>query len=192
MASFQYQPLSSVDTIRILRLHPGSEDDAIECEIKQVRLSQAEGHYEAISYVWGDEGTTADIICDGKVFRATANLHAALRRFRSAAQTRMLWIDAICINQKDTFERNTQVAQMGEIYRIARRVLCWLGEDDQGIAGRCFALIHRAREFRRDQWREESTLNNLIYDLGAHGLSKAEEWDKLGRLLDLPWFKRMW
>lgn len=45
----------------------------------------------------------------------------------SQVTQRMYWIDALCINQRDTSERNHQVAQMGNIYAGARRVHIWLG-----------------------------------------------------------------
>ena len=37
-----------------------------------------------------------------------------------------LWVDALCINQKDHLERNNQVLLMGEIYRRAASVISWL------------------------------------------------------------------
>lgn len=40
----------------------------------------------------------------------------------------MLWIDAVCIDQTDHREKSRQVAQMGDIYRDAERVLVWLGK----------------------------------------------------------------
>jgi hypothetical protein len=47
----------------------------------------------------------------------------------------MLWIDAICIDQRkekhSTKERNSQVQMMGEIFNEARRVLVWLGTGDE-------------------------------------------------------------
>jgi hypothetical protein len=36
-------------------------------------------------------------------------------------------VDAICINQTDTLERNHQVSQMQEIYSDAKEVIVWLG-----------------------------------------------------------------
>jgi hypothetical protein len=38
-----------------------------------------------------------------------------------------LWIDAICINQKDVEERNLQVFRMKSIFRQADEVVAWLG-----------------------------------------------------------------
>ncbi|TID27532.1 HET-domain-containing protein [Venturia nashicola] len=40
-----------------------------------------------------------------------------------------MWIDAICINQKDNMEKNWQVAQMGSVYTQASRVVIWLGRE---------------------------------------------------------------
>jgi len=37
-----------------------------------------------------------------------------------------MWVDSICINQKDTTERNQQVEIMGSIYSGAKEVFCWL------------------------------------------------------------------
>lgn len=37
-----------------------------------------------------------------------------------------LWIDALCINQSDTSERNEQVFRMGEIFRNAALVVAWI------------------------------------------------------------------
>ncbi|KAJ9659975.1 hypothetical protein H2198_002865 [Neophaeococcomyces mojaviensis] len=42
----------------------------------------------------------------------------------------VIWIDAICINQKDVAERSAQVRIMAEIYQQAFQVVIWLGEHD--------------------------------------------------------------
>ena len=48
----------------------------------------------------------------------------------------MLWVDAICINQSDTRERNHQVGLMRSVYRGAQDVVAWRGEatDDSDLA----------------------------------------------------------
>ncbi len=56
------------------------------------------------------------------------NLGLALKRLRHPEQSRVLWIDAVCINQDDIQERSQQVAMMGDIYKQASRVLTWIGE----------------------------------------------------------------
>jgi hypothetical protein len=42
-----------------------------------------------------------------------------------------LWVDAICINQKDVNERGHQVGIMRDVYSKAARVLIWLGEESK-------------------------------------------------------------
>lgn len=40
------------------------------------------------------------------------------------------WIDALCINQNDVDERNSQVSQIHKVYQHAARVAIWLGKLD--------------------------------------------------------------
>jgi len=57
----------------------------------------------------------------------TCNLATALVDLRSSTEPRVLWIDALCINQEDMQERSSQVARMANIYRQAKQVVVWLG-----------------------------------------------------------------
>ena len=52
---------------------------------------------------------------------------AALYHPRLKNETRMLWIDAICINQQNTNERSHAVAQMGNIYNKSLKCHCVAG-----------------------------------------------------------------
>jgi hypothetical protein len=51
------------------------------------------------------------------------NLYKALCHVRSSKEERILWADAICINQFDLEERNCQVALMAFIYSRAQMLL---------------------------------------------------------------------
>ncbi|KAK7697571.1 hypothetical protein SLS64_013390 [Diaporthe eres] len=55
------------------------------------------------------------------------NLKDALVRLRKVDLARIIWIDAICINQDDIKERNHQVCIMKKIYSKATEVIVWLG-----------------------------------------------------------------
>ena len=104
-------------------------------------VPHAKPEYEALSYVWGEEeveeyilishGTSEDAIADGGPrFRRLGirpNLEAALRHLRRLDSPRTLWIDALCINQADNAEKSMQVQRMSQVYRLAHRVLVWLG-----------------------------------------------------------------
>ncbi|KAK3114527.1 hypothetical protein LTR53_007058 [Teratosphaeriaceae sp. CCFEE 6253] len=86
-------------------------------------------YYEALSYTWGR--TTRDEAIElrpGTLLPITDNLAQALYRMRYLVQARVLWVDALCIDQSSLEERSEQVAYMADIYRRAWRVTVWLGE----------------------------------------------------------------
>jgi hypothetical protein len=43
---------------------------------------------------------------------------------------RLVWIDALCINQSDDEEKTEQVRRMGEVYAQAKQVIVYLGRAD--------------------------------------------------------------
>jgi hypothetical protein len=124
---YQYGPLKSPDSIRLLYLLPGAFEDEIQVKLKEVSLSKPPP-YEALSYVWGSPTADDPISCHGEELLVTANCIAAMRRLRYKRKHRVLWIDAICICQGTIDERNHQVGLMGDIYSQATRVIIWLGE----------------------------------------------------------------
>lgn len=63
---------------------------------------------------------------NGCTFKVNQNLFGALMGI-VRSKTIVIWIDAICINQKDDEEKGWQVAMMGDIYRKASKVFAWLG-----------------------------------------------------------------
>lgn len=85
--------------------------------------------YQAISYTWGasDEAKTIKLH-EQSGFAVTDNLFRALQRLRHSKRDRVLWIDAICINQGDLEERALQVSIMTEIYRTCYNLIIWLGD----------------------------------------------------------------
>lgn len=70
----------------------------------------------------------------------TENLGAALRNFRLKERPRVLWADAVCINQADDEERGCQVQMMGKTYGKAGRTLVWLGDESED-SGRAINVL---------------------------------------------------
>lgn len=136
---FEWRPLASTpQQFRLLKLLPSKGfKDVIRCTIVHSYL-QEKLEYEALSYVWGDPKITARIFIEGQPLDVTTNLEVALRYIRHNYHERVLWIDAICINQRDIAEKNHQVMQMRAIYLGAKQVLVWLGEE--GTAKRALKL----------------------------------------------------
>lgn len=117
--------------IRLMRILPGTSDQAVCCELLTRQLESphedSNGDYEALSYVWGPFSGKRIVLC-GLNYEVTDNLFNALRRLRGKESTKLLWIDAICINQPNLKERNAQIGKMCDIYHSACSVIVWLGE----------------------------------------------------------------
>ena len=133
-ASTLYEPLKpSRREIRVVHLNPSeSFTGPVQCHLETVSLySEQKPQYEAISYVWAERHGNGSIIIDGTLVRdIPASAINVLRHFRLPNKVRKLWIDAICINQSDVDERNSQVAIMSKIYRNTEQTLIWLGDED--------------------------------------------------------------
>ena len=112
---------------RLLLLQPGTGQ--IRCTLQHAWLFEG-NRYETISYCWGNSNDTTTISVDGQDFDAPASAVEVLKAVRSQDEQRLIWIDAICINQANMLERNYQVALMGSIYGQCTRNLVNLGEQD--------------------------------------------------------------
>ncbi|KAJ2988833.1 hypothetical protein NUW58_g3773 [Xylaria curta] len=114
--------------IRVLVLMPGQAEDKIDCRLVKIDL-KTDNHFQALSYVWGSGDRSETIQVNETPFRVTPTLENILRGLRHPVDCRKLWIDAICINQDDNFEKITQVDLMGSIYQAAEAVAVWLSGD---------------------------------------------------------------
>lgn len=125
-------PRRSAERIRILVLFPGASGSEIECDIQEIVVGDPRWVYEALSYAWGASsiGRFIHVRSRGKLF-ITSNLYAALQALRRSRQSRILWVDAICINQENSTEKSQQVSLMAEIYAGASSVVAWIGESDE-------------------------------------------------------------
>jgi len=154
-----YQPLPTGESIRLLRLQPGPRDEPISCSLQPANFNDNLPAYEALSYVWGSSSDTRPIICNGREIAVTRNLRNALRRLRRRDSTRLIWVDAICINQRNDEERGHQVRHMGSIYQRAARVLIWLGKDESEEAEQAFLLVcsiaNRANDDSEDNSKDD-------------------------------------
>ncbi|KAH8777523.1 heterokaryon incompatibility protein-domain-containing protein [Diaporthe sp. PMI_573] len=86
--------------IWLLHLQPGEFHEPISATLSLAYLGD-HPKYEALSYIWGDRKVRFDITVDGETVPVTINLWAALRRLRGLNEDRVLWVDALCINQED-------------------------------------------------------------------------------------------
>jgi hypothetical protein len=167
--TFNYGNLSSKSTVRIVILHPAIMlSSPIHCSLYEQSLDNlqpGDGPFEALSYVWGSEKAKEDVICDGKTFVVTQNCLDALRYLRLKTSSRQIFIDAICINQTSTIERNHQVKLMGKVYQLAKLTTVWLGQGDK-ITHRWLKNLNRAsRILAFENWcaRRNSTWQSISH-----------------------------
>lgn len=197
MAPSPYRPLREPLDIRLISLKPDIQHKTICCDLVYVSL-QNNPAYEALSYTWDldpypeneNDKNSCSIFLAGESIHVTPNLYFALKRLRHPSEARILWVDAICINQSDIAERGQQVQIMSKIYSQARLVVVWLGEEGP-TTGLAFALMH--------EWQ------TLSAALGSEAIDKSGEfWKRVEAELKSPtlaalasifqsrWFRRVW
>jgi hypothetical protein len=127
---FEHTPLDlHLASIRLIQLRTTQNIiDQIECDIVPTTVDD---QYTCLSYVWGTENSGQWILINGKRFWVRQNLWNFLHtaRHNSKLTSRQFWIDALCIDQENTSERQHQVQQMGRIYSEATDVISWLGNE---------------------------------------------------------------
>jgi hypothetical protein len=112
--------------MRLLRILPRiHKNDMISCNIRHVSLSE-NPTYVALSYNWGDQSELRTIRLNEALVDVTVSLEEALRHMRPRWELLDLWVDALCIDQRNEKERGAQVLRMFPIYQTARVVVIWL------------------------------------------------------------------
>ena len=174
-----YQRLNSAEEFRLLKLHEPSGSRRHFRKKLNLTLTahsvSADIVYDALSYAWGDPNIKAVVHVNGLPVAVTKNLYDALLQFRASATfSAPIWIDAICINQKDIQERNEQVKLMRTIYSQARKVLVWLGRSLPGTEH----LVSLLGELRADQIIEKLS-TSPDFHLMLEDLMNRAYWSRL-------------
>lgn len=187
MSAYQYQPLPP-GCIRLVRLLPhGDEQAQIQCQLFQYDLrGQRNGThlYEALSYYWGAPQKHQRVLIDGNVLHVTHNLHAAMNRLRDRHLERLIWTDAICIDQNNTEEKESQVRMMAEVYAKARCVAVWLEEK---------MASHQLQTQAHAESQRALESISLAADGSVKGSRRnAEDLAAIENLLNRAWFRRIW
>jgi len=172
--------------VRLLRILPGQRSEILKCELKVNDLGDAPP-FEALSYVWGSPEPAQVVICNTHPKKVTPNLGTALNRLRYEDTERLVWIDAICVNQEDLVERSEQVKLMKDIYSQAWRVVVWLGEDEEGNAEIAIRIIEKAAEYcYADSSASLKDQDNINTNLGAANLEMELPWSENKQERSLP------
>lgn len=209
------QPLGHVGRLEVAKLNPFLRiPDPKPQKPKKIQ----DDNYIAMSYEWGPPEPTVEIQVNFKPVRVRKNLEAALRRFRKMEYFRQggkIWIDALCINQDDLAEQQSQVQMMADIYRTAGNIIVWLGdtggnelETEEAIdVLEALSADYRAEYFEAmDQsdpitahtWRtmaqirmETAYSKNREY-LMTDEFARRDMLPLLYRFFDRPYWRRLW
>lgn len=124
-SNFEYRTLETGSRqIRLIVLRQPTDSTDVDCGLEYTSLNENPA-YEALSYTWGDPSDTAEIKVNGLPFPVTRNLAICLQKWRRKdSGIAKLWIDVVCINQKDEQEKSLQVLQMKQIYENASKGRC--------------------------------------------------------------------
>ncbi|CAK4030739.1 Hypothetical predicted protein [Lecanosticta acicola] len=192
-----YRPLKSrAKQIRVLEVYAGQYSDPLRCKTHHRRLGEPETKYETISYCWGDATQRHTIELDGHAFDVPMSSYMALKRMRLEDSNRMLWIDAVCINQANRDERQQQVAIMNKVYGQSQGNLIYLGESDS--APEALECIHNVLEEAARETNNFEDLRSSVleengqcrYEFSSHTPPQHENaWN---RFWSVPWFRRLW
>lgn len=188
---FRYKDLNDPRHIRLLRVsHLFS---ILSGEFLHVPLDSLPVEYEAVSYCWGDPSPVDKIwFGNNSYIDITASASAILRYVADAKKASWIWIDALCIDQKNNKEKGHQVRLMRDIYPSATKVIAYLGlsSADSDLAMKFLETLstaieteipdHQSAEFSWTQAR--NTLNSF----------SRGQWRAIKFLLDRNCFNRLW
>lgn len=130
-----------------------------------------------------------EVMIDETPCDVAGNLAAALRHLRLLDNARNLWVDAVCIDQRNLQERSEQVSQMDKIYQSADTVHVWLGPAADGsdramvLAQTMWQYTHVCEADPMELFKVESTEDSVNALADLEGLTV---------LCMRPWFSRRW
>ncbi|KAF4334940.1 ankyrin and het domain protein [Fusarium beomiforme] len=185
LPSFTYDTIPLARTVfstRLIKLHPARAFEA-DIVLDLILNNDSNFEFEALSWCWGRDKWNNVIRVRGdngdRCLKVPENLEVALRRLRLVDRYRILWVDAICIDQVSTIEKSRQVPMMSEIYGKAHRVCVWLGEGDD-VSKKAIRFIHN------------DLLDLKKFDQLCRDDEYGDKWIALIQFMEQPWFSRRW
>jgi hypothetical protein len=189
---YEHKELGSDIQIRLLNLLPGEDGDVLRGTIRHISLDKLEP-YEALSYRWGEGEASCELSTPEGLILISRSLYGALERLRHRERDRMLWIDAICIQQGNEKEKGEQLPLMATIYNSATLVIAYLGPaaDNSSLALQTLRQI-KTKADMREYWPEGVSEVPLSWKDGSIPPADDKAWSAVTALFDREWFRRMW
>ncbi|ETS79807.1 hypothetical protein PFICI_07336 [Pestalotiopsis fici W106-1] len=195
---FEYEPLGSGEIRLLTPVTRESDTQVPQWRLQTVcLLDLGDGGlkgFDALSYTWGDLSETFPLVCNNQTLRVHKNLYEALPFLARRRSSQPLWIDAVCINQRDETEKLAQVRLMHRIYRQASKVWVWLG-DSKECTEAAIALLPRLAQLGQTlQKSPPARWSNSHLTFASAGLPdhKSPIWEAIRAILCNDWFTRVW
>jgi len=188
-----YEKTLTQDEFRLACLSAPEHDDyPVHLTLETYKHNDSPDYpdYETVSYTWGGEdndNTPSRPVFVGPywdVLFQTKNCWDMLRSIRPWRGVRMVWIDALCINQDNFKERGEQVAKMKQIYEECFRVIVYLGPD--------IASPLRGRFPSRRGFEELDQYSSSLRGKESSKLELERIWPTMRDLLQKRYFSRVW
>lgn len=174
--------------IRVATLLPRASLDALIRITLQTISLRVETHFDALSWAWGDANDVQSLLLNGEIWWAPQNLVTALEHLQPECTPRILWIDALCINQSKTpaglAERAHQIGLMRHVYTRADHVLVWMGIEREHTEG-VLSLLSNVADAAKPNGDEPPVL------LRSFHVAYKDSW-KVLHLLSESWWDRLW
>jgi len=185
-STYQYTPLAPIRLLHVSR----DSDSSIRGHLEVFSLDSAPP-FSTLSYVWGPESFSHAIWLDGHLFPILDSLHPILSALCDSDEFRddhWVWIDSICINQHDPQERASQVQLMKRIFAQSDRTIAWLGGEPHEI--------REGLDFMQELSERYHEIIEFSFSKGTREVPPQlwvpSKWRALGRILELPWWRRIW
>ncbi|KAH8599551.1 heterokaryon incompatibility protein-domain-containing protein [Bisporella sp. PMI_857] len=206
---YHYFPISYEGlSIRLLSLLPGVFSSRVLVKLHELPFPAPPASpniaYEALSYAWGSTDSLQKIYVEDDdagscyVLRVTSNLMEALRYLRFEDKPRVLWVDAVCVDQHNTVDRNYHVGRMAHIYPSATRVIIWLGRDSEE-SDVAIELLRPLKDKVLIDWATRTMMPSSPEPSEAHWADRSvslpfdeSQMFAIHHLLGRPWFERLW
>ncbi|EGP83473.1 uncharacterized protein MYCGRDRAFT_96851 [Zymoseptoria tritici IPO323] len=201
--------------VRMIRVQSELQDGKVVCAMTIEDLSSGLG-FSALSYTWHNaleyhdwssgspvrDDPLMKIYCNGETCWVSHNLFQALDQVRRKRFRRLIWIDALCINQDpdDQTEKTQQIQLMGSIYATALEVLIWLGKEDlrnnSTVAVDLLRVLGDLKPEQRKTVRpdgiSDAKVASKVAAIYAADLDYRDCWIALAKFFRRTWFTRAW
>ena len=176
------------------------------------KLGDGEG-YDALSYCWGDSKDTYPLMMSTISYKLSRdrepimdhepsrngtlqiqhNLHSLLQQLRHKRHNRFIWIDALCIDQNNPWDKDNQIPLMRDIYEYAKCVYIWLGEAtpfEKGALQAMPALSEKLLSVPRDAKIDPRYPGS--FELAGLPPPSHQIWRAVAAIMTNSWWSRLW